>query len=254
MARLHEGGFWVLAIAAPAAAAGLFFTSSQGCTVLTNDEPLPEAGLYDGGEGGADASASCNTCVAEACPGEWSACFASVDCVALLECAQAPGCDDACRAKCACNNPLGVNLYAAALRCDQPQRCGTGPCNAECTTAGETATCSTTAPACGTATDAGSDAGTSASDGGAEGGTADAGPVAPPVTAATCSSCISGTCNDQKQQCPIASDCDLYISCGTGCTTAACVADCGTTFASGKQASSQLAQCVNLSCTPQCGL
>jgi hypothetical protein len=249
MASAQESGFWVLAIAVPAAAGALFLTSSQGCTVLTNDEPLPEAGIYDGGEGGADAGSACNTCVAEACPGEWSACFASVDCVALLECAQAPGCDDACRAKCACDNPLGVALYAAALRCDQPQRCGSGACSDSCNTAGATATCNTTAPACGTASDAGSNA-----DAGADGGSVDAGPVAAPVTAATCSSCIGGACNDQKQQCPIASTCDLYLSCSTGCTTASCVADCGTAYATGKQAAGQLAMCVDTSCKAQCGL
>jgi hypothetical protein len=106
-------------------------------------------------------------------------------------------------------------------------------------------------PACGSASDAGSDAGTTSADGGDAG---DAGPVAAPVTAATCSSCISSSCNDQKQQCPIASSCDNYISCSTGCTTASCVADCATTYATGKQASGQLAMCVNTSCKAQCGL
>lgn len=249
-------GLATVVIAVPLAA--LAFGSFQGCTVLTNDDPLDEGGVYDGGEAGPDAALDCNQCVIGSCSGEWSTCFASADCVSVLACVAAAA-DGTAQTACACGSASGANLLAMATRCDAPQRCGSGLCNAACSAADATTDCKGPSPTCGSvdAGDAGNnttDASTDAAT--AEGGTAsDAGDAGPaPVTAASCSTCIAQSCNDQKQQCPSGSDCDAYLTCALQCTTAACITGCGTNHPTGKQASAQLAMCVNVSCTAQCGL
>ena len=231
--------------------------SFQGCTVLSNDAPLDEGGVFDGGEAGPDAALDCSECVIASCSGEWSTCFASADCVSVLACVAAAA-DSTAQAACACGSATGASVLAMARRCDAPQRCGAGLCNPACAAADATTGCKSGPPTCGGAdagdaggdTDAGSDAGAAT-----DGSVADSGDAGPaPVTAASCNTCIGQSCNDQKQQCPSGSDCDAFLTCAVVCTSAACVADCGTNHPTGKQASAQLAMCVSVSCKPQCGL
>jgi hypothetical protein len=254
-------GLATVVLAVPLAA--LAFGSFQGCTVLSNDDPLDEGGTYDGGEAGPDAALDCNECVIGSCSGEWSTCFASADCVSVLACVAAADSATA-QTACACGSATGTAVLAMARRCDAPQRCGAGLCNAACAAADATTDCKSPSPTCGGGADAGdagnttdassdsgstTDGGITAMDGGDAG---DAGPA--PVTAASCNTCIAQHCNDQKQQCPSGSDCDAFLTCSLQCTSAACVTECGTNHPTGKQASAQLAMCVNVSCQPECGL
>ncbi len=234
----------------------LAFGSFQGCTVLSNDDPLDEGGVFDGGEAGPDAALDCNECVISSCSGEWSTCFASADCVSVLACVAAAA-DSTAQAACACGSATGASVLAMARRCDAPQRCGSGLCNPSCSAADATTDCKSASPTCGgdagSDIDASTDAGGAADGSVADGGDAgDAGPA--PVTAASCNTCIAQNCNDQKQQCPSGSDCDAFLTCAVVCTTAACITDCGTGHTTGKQASAQLAMCVSVSCKQQCGL
>lgn len=230
----------------------LLFGSFQGCTVLSNDDPLDEGGVFDGGEAGPDAALDCNECVIGNCSGEWSTCFASADCVALLSCVSGASNVTAENA-CACANATGAAVFAMARRCDAPMRCGAGLCNPACSAADATTDCKSPSPACGGG-DAG-DAGSTADAIADAGNATDAGDAGPaPVTAASCNACIAQSCNDPKQQCPSGSDCDAFLTCSLVCATAACVAGCGSNHPTGKQAAAQLAMCVNLSCQQACGL
>jgi hypothetical protein len=177
------------------------------------------------------------------------------------------------------------NAYRALVSCTEVSACGA--CNAACKDVAAKLTCGEASTplslslcladagqdASGDASsDASSDADLDAADAAADGADAsdDANDGAPPtgdaeVDAAQgsngesgapldCSGCVTARCGDAKKTCGIASACDVYVQCVSGCADAACFERCGAVHASGKAALASLGSCTSANCSTECGL
>ncbi|MBL8613892.1 MAG: hypothetical protein JNL38_41515 [Myxococcales bacterium] len=248
---MKRGIFLLSAAFAPFA---LFALSPTGCTVLTNDAPL-DAGVFEGGEGGP--SKACPTCAVQQCTALYATCFDSASCVAIATSLRAPTCDETCDNAAFCAQPQAHVLYRELAACEDAAQCNA--CQLTCGRKPESCPNPKAAPSpsiCGGGV-ADASAGDSASDaaatdaGPADAAASDAGDAATPAPE-TCASCVT-RCGDAKKACAIGSECDGYLQCAMACTDAACVSQCGVTFASGRQSAKDLARCVRITCGTVCG-
>jgi hypothetical protein len=190
-----------------------------GCTVLTDDEPLDDAGR-DGGDatvsdGGAS---SCAACLFEHCLGPSAVCDDAMDassgaCAAKRACELATVCAGGCSM---CSLDAGPDAGAVG-------DCGTPDADvmdADASTA-----------------DAALDA-DDASDGSSQ---------------ADCGACVSAQCSSEAARCGPASACEWYALCVSSCVDSACVNACGADAGSGKSDLDALAACVSTRCTTPCG-
>lgn len=244
---MKRGIFLLSAVFTPFA---LFALSPTGCTVLTNDSPL-DAGVFEGGDGGP--SKACPTCAVQQCTALYATCFDSPSCVAIATSLHAPTCDETCDNAAFCAQPQAQGLYRELAACEDAAQCNA--CQLTCGRKPESCPNPKAVPSpsvCGGA-DASADSASDAApaDGGASDAAADAGDAAVPAPE-TCASCVT-RCGDQKKACAIGSECDGYLQCAMACADAACVGQCGTSFASGRQAAKDLARCVRITCGTVCG-
>jgi hypothetical protein len=247
--------------AALAVAVGMTLVSQQACTVLSNDEP------------------TCNECLFQQCTGEWAVCQQNADCMALYTCTiNSQPCTD--------TSPVGAQQLAVLMACDTAAACGAcrSYCSATCGSdsgtpnadAGADVAAVADAPVADVAQEA-AQADSGDEDAADEDAAApvdaavpppDASPLADATTvdanaadaasAATadvpaCVSCVDTTCTAQKAACAQNQPCDEFAQCAAGCSNAACVSTCGTTYPQGTMDEETLATCVLGGCTPQCG-
>lgn len=251
-------------------AVGALVVGAPGCTVLTNDAPLDDAGTFEAG-GDAGPSQACTSCVTQECTGAWAVCLTDSRCVALRACnnpfTESQGARDACfcaTADAAAATPDGgvepLAAYAAFASCNDARTCG--KCATDCASACAGGATSTAANACGggdagapqndaaTDLDAG-DAGDAAAQGDADADAAVPAPEAP--SADRCSTCVSDRCGDPKKACAIGSECSAFLACAYACTDVACVDACGTAHSTGKESARELTNCTLTSCRSACG-
>ena len=244
------GPLKIAAVAAALSLLGGVIALAPGCTILVSDQPLDDAspGIYS----------SCNECLYQTCMAEWSVCGTSADCMAIYTCSTAPGCDQACVDACYTSHTTGQSRYYSLASCDYQ--------------ASKSATCT---PLCSPHTPDSGTPDTAASDGDVDGATADAGdaaalpddsaaPDSAPVadastpfdgsTALTCNTCASQKCAAERAACTVNTPCDTYIACLVGCTTGACVDQCGAANPDGKTTSGKYSDCLTASCSRECGL
>jgi hypothetical protein len=256
---------------ASALMAGGLFASMPGCTVLTNDAPLDDSGVF---EGGGDASSpACTSCVTQECTGTWAVCLTDSRCVALRACNNPFGESEGSRTQCFCSTadaggtPDGgveaLAAYAAFAACNDARTCG--KCATDCSATCTGGTKSTAPGACGevdagdsgTSNDAATDpdADPDAGEAGAPDADVDSG-VSPPIATGVdaCASCVSGKCGDAKKSCALGSECNTYLGCAYACADAACVDACGKSYATGKASALELSSCTLTSCRSACGL
>jgi hypothetical protein len=214
---------------------------SQACTVLVSDAPFDggvdggaDGALVDGATFDADADAApandCNACLVQACEDQWSVCASSADCMAIYTCATKPSCvtDTACVTACYNASPQGQKAYDAISSCDQAAK----PCGC--------------ASACGVASGVCpmQDAAPEASDDAAEGG----------GNGVSCAACASQSCANENAACAPGTPCDAYGQCLASCTDSACIAQCISANADGRNASDKLGSCLSTNCAGACGL
>lgn len=248
----------ILAFAGVAlATAGVLFVPT-GCTVLTNDALPDDAGPYEGGDAGDASEASCSSCVIQQCNGVEAVCLLDPSCPnAGKTCA--PGGNTV---NCPCGSDAGADggpdtygAYVADKGCEIAVT--SGACASACF-GGANGVPPPTAPPPPTPVCATSDAGTD--DGGADAGddAGDAGDAAAPVvvTVDGCRSCVSGHCGDPKKACGPGTECERFLECARACepSDASCNDSCGSTYASGKEAARELADCTLTACKADCGL
>lgn len=244
-----------------AALAGLAaLGAQQGCTVLTNDAPPDDAGVFEGGD--ADGSAAvCGACVVQQCAGPLSVCLTDDACVEASLCAKGSAGATAC--VCGASPDGGADggaSPASALRasyeCDRERKCT--QCASSCA-------CGTNGAPVGSCDDAGAsdagDAGASDASAPADAGDAgdDAGDAAAPADAGTegvgsaCAACAASKCGDASRSCGPGTECEAFLACMRECTSATCTAGCAATHATGKTAAIELARCTTTSCNGPCG-
>jgi hypothetical protein len=238
------------AVAAALAIAGGLAVAAQGCTVLVNDTPPDDAST---------GVSSCSECQYQTCIGQWAVCGQSAECMAIYTCATAPGCDQNCIDQCYRSHAQGQASYYALASCDlaasQSTQCTTF-CNASADGGSEASGDDSSADApvesgddggdAAPPDDSGPEAGDDAStppDAGSDGGNVQ-----------TCTDCASQNCAAEKAACAPGSACDRYTGCIAGCTTSACVTQCGTDNPDGMTASGKLGDCVSAHCSRECGL
>lgn len=234
--------FGLLAITGALALGAASMVAGAGCTVLTNDAPPDDAGLYEGGD---VQVASCPSCVASECTAASALCLTNEGCLAVRDCAKAG--DAGCG--CGTNEDGGTrarDLYRAFEACTAARSC-TGTCAAECaahcTAHAATSTLGTCVPV--VEPDAGDvDAGDAEA--------TDAGAAAP--TAESCFTCANDECTSAKQACAVGTECAAYLACVLACDDAACASACNGLHATGKVAATELAACTESSCKIECGL
>jgi|GEM_PF-2851977 len=219
---------------------------AAGCTVTTGTTP-DDGGIDFSDTGtGTGTTEECNGCLFQQCGGQWAVCEQSAECMAIYRCAIGTCKGDAtCVRGCFDAHPTGQNAYTALYTCDQQG----SSCECQSSCNGPVITCPVTLPA----SDAGSgvDAAPPDASTGADGAVgADAGPPA----VATCTDCTNSRCNDQKQACAPASDCDQYAQCVFVCADQACTDTCAEAHPSGKANSDALATCTTSQCQTECGL
>jgi hypothetical protein len=248
-------------------AVGALVVGAPGCTVLTNDAPLDDAGTFEAGND-AGPSTACTSCVTQECTGAWAVCLTDSRCVALRGCDNPFGESQGARNQCFCDtadaaaatpdggvDPLAA--YAAFASCNDARTCGA--CATDCASSCAGGSRKTTAGACGTAgDDAGAPLGDAATDldagdaGDAGDAAADAAaPEAP--SAERCAACVNGSCGDPKKACAIGSECSVFLACAYGCTSAACVDACGAAHSTGRESARELTNCTLTSCRSACG-
>lgn len=241
----HQLGF---ATVAGAFALGSVATLAEsGCTVLTNDAPPDDAGVFEGGDAIAPA---CSTCVVSECTAAWALCLTDESCRSVRSCATNEFCESNCAQSCTCGADAGVaNLYRAFATCNDMRTC-TGACATDCASSCTTPK-TTTPPPCDDP-----DASIEAADGGTEdAGDADVGDAAPSSpTAESCASCAADKCDGASKACVSGSECAAYLACMFGCGTSDCASSCEELHATGKVAAIELASCTGSSCTNECGL
>jgi hypothetical protein len=259
----------VLTAISSVGAAGAFAAlgvSAPGCTVLTNDAPLDDAGTFEGGDAGP--STTCTSCVTQECTGAWSVCLTDSRCVALRACDNPFGESEAARNQCFCDradasaptadagvtgaDPLAA--YAAFASCNDARTCGkcASDCTSQCANGGR----KTTAGSCGAPADDGGSTDDAATDPDASGDAGDAAAeaAAPEVPSADrCATCVSDRCGDPKKACALGSECSLFLACAYACTDVACVDACGKAHSTGKQSATELSNCTLTSCRSACG-
>ncbi len=230
---------------------------ASGCTVLTNDAPPDDAGLFEGGDA---KTSSCDVCLSFYCAAPQALCLTDPACTGVLACATASSCDTTCQTGCACTatsdgGPSPDRLYHAYTSCNDAR---IGTCANDCAVLHRSP--STLGP-CTEPEDAGaSDAaipGTdaSASDGGPDDGGLDAGATdaAIPGTDA-CIACAAASCSAAVSACASGTECGAFLACASACTTASCAEDCATQHATGKVAATELATCTIGNCQKSCEL
>jgi hypothetical protein len=227
-----------------AAALGAFLASG-GCTVLTNDGPPDDAGVFEGGEGGKPNT--CETCLAQQCVGPQAACLTDPSCTGIAAC----DCDGSdCKQACACNAQSDAGTtpwktYHAFTSCNDAKL---SACATDC--AAENRAPSTLS-SCETVSDAGVDA--------ADAGDADAA-VTPSDDAGTtpgtdaCNACVAQQCASKIATCGSGTDCEAFLACSSICTTSSCFDDCAGLHATGMVAAGDLATCTTTSCKNDCDL
>jgi hypothetical protein len=235
--------------------------AGSGCTVLTNDSLPDDAGKFDGQTDGA--SPVCATCLANACTGEWSACFTDPGCIAVAKRASSA----------ACVTPDGgavdggvdpLALYAAFTDCNAAGTAGGGACTSDCSGTSLPSACAlgdggvvdsgaSDASDDGATADAGDDDAGDASISDAAAADADAGPTTPVNPVAGCSTCIANECGDAKKACATGSECAAYLECSFAATDVAAAEECGRQHATGKTAAAELATCTRVGCSNACG-
>jgi hypothetical protein len=250
----HLASLGVLAVAGALAVSAGSVLAGAGCTVLTNEALLDDAGVFEAG----DATVStCSACVADECTAAWAMCLTNTSCLAIRQCAAAPA-GQATSCACQATSDGGLapeSLYRAFTTCSDARTCASGcaiDCSSRCTDGGEL----TTPAACdqgdaSTEADATADGGSDAGDAAIDAG--DAGAPAGP-TAESCRSCASNKCGDSKKACAIGSECAAFLECTFACADSTCVDDCGRLHATGKVAAVELATCTQAGCESECGL
>ncbi len=111
--------FGLLAITGALALGAASMVAGAGCTVLTNDAPPDDAGLYEGGD---VQVASCPSCVASECTAASALCLTNEGCLAVRDCAKAG--DAGCG--CGTNEDGGTrarDLYRAFEACTAARSC-----------------------------------------------------------------------------------------------------------------------------------
>ncbi|MBS2016939.1 MAG: hypothetical protein JST00_28895 [Deltaproteobacteria bacterium] len=244
---LALGGSAALCVGALAAAA-------QGCTILSNDAPLDDAGNEAGNDAG-----SCTTCVAVECAGPWAVCLLDGTCRGIHACATSAssaaaklacacgtegdaGDDDAAMADAAVDasleagSPLdSLAAYRMFASCNDVRTCST--CAAQCASTCSSGGSNTRPGSCDAPVDAGADvtdaaktdasdagdAGDAASDAAAADGGDAGGEVVPdagtPFTAEVerCSACVTTSCADPKKACAAGTECASFLACMFAC-------------------------------------
>jgi hypothetical protein len=244
-----------------AALAGLAaLGAQQGCTVLTNDAPPDDAGVFEGGEADG-AAAVCGACVVQQCAGPLAACLTDDACVEVSLCAKG----GAGATACACGagtdggadgGPSAAAAFRASYECERERKCSQCASSCACgAAASPLGSCddagSADAGDDGAAADAGSaDAGDAGADAGDAGATADAGGQG---VGSACASCAASQCGDAARACGVGTECEAFLVCMRDCSSAACAAECAATRATGKTAASELARCTTTSCNGPCG-
>jgi len=227
--------------------------AAQGCTVLVSDTPPDDAST---------GVSSCNECQYQSCIGQWAVCGKSAECMAIYTCATTPGCDQACIDRCYLSHAQGQAPYYALASCDLAASQST-KCAPLCSASGDAGSETSTPDSGAETSDDGGDATPpddasapdSAPDASDDASPPDAGPDASDgATVQTCTDCTSQSCAAEKTACGPGSACDRYTGCLGGCTTSACVAQCGTDNPDGMAASGKLGDCVTAHCSRECGL
>lgn len=264
MSSFRSGSFPLLILAFGAiGGAGLY---AGGCTVLTNDAPPDDAGVFEGGDANA-AAQTCSACVVDQCTSAMALCLSDDACNAIRACASSCSDIDAattCRTTCACaakTTDGGISAesrFRAFTSCADARTCAPSSCATDCASTCAAAPPSTTPSACSDSPpDAGqpdadtSDASIDDASLGDAGG--DAG-VPIKVSVDGCASCGDDKCGAAKKACAIGSECAAFLSCVAACSEATCSTECGTKYATGKNAAQELASCVEAGCREACGL
>ena len=247
-----------LVMASGAAIVSLLALGPSACTVLTNDAPLDDAGVYEGGDA---AVSQCTPCVVDQCTGAWAVCLTDPGCRAVRACATPFAESQGAVNDCVCSVDSGADAATSAqaayqmfASCNDARTCTS--CATDCATSCSGGGAKTTVPSC-TDGDAGLDASdTDAGDADTDAGDADtdAAPAPAPVTVDGCASCVAGKCGDPKKQCAPATECAAFLGCVAACSDAACAEDCGSKHATGKAAAESLASCTLAACSAACGL
>lgn len=215
-------------------AATLIGVSLGACTVSVGDgTPIDfDAGGFDTARPPVSnpGNVACNSCLYQGCSGQHSLCQSNSECIAIYQCATAPGCDQNCVNNCFDAHPNGQREYTALYTCDQQTACAS--CSSQC----NVASCAPT--------------------------TFDAGPIdanGPVVETDSavpmdCSGCTAARCTAEQSACAPNTDCDVYSSCVIACPDAACTNNCGVQHPQGKAASDALGNCTAQQCKTECGL
>jgi hypothetical protein len=228
-----------------ASAIGGTLALASGCTVLTNDAPPDDAGLFEGGDA---LTSSCDVCLSAYCTAPQALCLTNAACVGVLA---AP--DSACSAE----GDGGVSperLYHAYTACNDAKL---ETCANDCAALNRA---SSTLPACaapddGGVTDAGDagDADAEAADAAApDASDTDAGE--PPPGPDACVACAAANCSAAVSACASGTECGQFLACSSACKTPSCVDDCAAQRATGKVAASELATCTASNCQKSCEL
>lgn len=231
-----------------ASAIGGTLALASGCTVLTNDAPPDDAGLFEGGDAH---TASCDICISAYCAAPQALCLTNAACVGVLI---AP------ESACSATSDGGVSperLYHAYTACNDTKL---GTCTNDCAALNRA---SSTLPACAAPEDGGitdaaapdagdADAGEPADATSPDAGETDA--AEPPPGPDACVACAAANCSAAVSACASATECGQFLACSSGCKTAPCVDDCGSQHATGKVAATELATCTASNCQKSCEL
>ncbi len=249
--------------------AGAVVVSAAALEACKSDDSPPDVPVFEAGPGSDSGATACGSCLEQECVGPWALCLTDPQCHALRACAA----NTAAREACFCADVTavdgGVNplaAYRAFSTCNDAKSCST--CATDCTVNCAQGSPNTTPPACG-ASDGGTDAAApdadaAAEDAGDAGIAADAGDagdasdasINPPEPASVdgCGKCVFDRCVDARKACAIGSECVAYLSCASNCTSATCVASCGTTHRTGEVTARELSACTFTTCRTPCGL
>jgi hypothetical protein len=229
-----------------ASAIGGTLALASGCTVLTNDAPPDDAGLFEGGDA---RTSSCDVCLSAYCAAPQALCLTNAACVGVLA---AP--DSACSAE----HDGGVSperLYHAYTACNDAKL---ETCANDCAALNRAPS---TLPACAAPDDGGITDAAAPDAGDADAGEPDATvPDAGETDASeasgpdACVACAAANCSAAVSACASATECGQFLACSSACKTASCVDDCAAQHATGKVAASELATCTASNCQKSCEL
>lgn len=210
----------------------------------------------------AEAGGTCSKCVENECVGVLALCLLDPQCRAMHACANAPGCDEACRAACVCSASatsgsaadagLGLDprdIYYATSQCNDLRSCGTAcgdDCKASCTNGG---------PKTGTSVCGGQNLDGGVLPDGAINPDPDSGIDAASLAPTTnrCTACVTSKCNDARKECGFDTECAQMLACMGTCADDACADACKKAHPSGIVAAGDLRNCVALDCQHECG-